>query len=73
LDAPELHPVIPIVAIPDIRRGIRLSLGAIPSSVPPMPVHILAVPTAAPWPKATEVIDFTVAVRAPHAFQDQTR
>jgi hypothetical protein len=35
-----------------------------------MPVHILSVPTAAPWPKATEVIDFTVAVRTPHAFQD---
>jgi L-ascorbate metabolism protein UlaG (beta-lactamase superfamily) len=37
-------------------------------AVPPVPVPVLLVPTIAPWSKAAEVIDFTVAVRPTAAF-----
>lgn len=37
--------------------------------VPTEEVQTLLVPTNAPWSKAAEVIDFTVAVRAPRAHQ----
>jgi L-ascorbate metabolism protein UlaG (beta-lactamase superfamily) len=37
--------------------------------VPPVPVETLLIPIHAPWSKISEVIDFTVAVRAPRAFQ----
>lgn len=36
--------------------------------VPPAAVETLLVPLHAPWSKLAEVIDFVVAVRAPHAF-----
>lgn len=38
-------------------------------TVPDVAVRTLLVPTMAPWSKTAEVIDFTVAVRAPRAFQ----
>ncbi|MEO8889762.1 MAG: MBL fold metallo-hydrolase [Jatrophihabitantaceae bacterium] len=38
-------------------------------TVPDAAVRTLLVPTHAPWSKTSEVIDFTVAVRAPRAFQ----
>ena len=38
-------------------------------TVPDRPVATLLVPSAAPWSKASEVIDFVVAVRAPRVHQ----
>jgi len=38
-------------------------------TVPPVPVETLLIPIHAPWSKISEVIDFTVAVRPPRAFQ----
>lgn len=37
--------------------------------VPPVPVETLLAPVHAPWSKTAEVIDFMVAVRAPHVHQ----
>ena len=33
--------------------------------VPPVPVGVLLAPMHAPWSKLSEVIDFTIAVKAP--------
>jgi L-ascorbate metabolism protein UlaG (beta-lactamase superfamily) len=64
-----IHPAIPVVA----NLGYLIA-GAVyhpgdSFTVPPESVHTLLIPTAAPWSKAAEVIDFAVAVRAPQAFQ----
>jgi hypothetical protein len=36
--------------------------------VPPVPVSTLLLPANAPWSKMAEIIDFTIAMRAPRAY-----
>jgi len=64
-----IHPQVPIVA----NVGYLID-GAIyhPGDsfvVPNAPVQALLLPTIAPWSKASEMIDFAIAVRAARAFQ----
>lgn len=64
-----IHPTIPMVA----NLGYLID-GAVyhPGDsliVATKPVQILLTPINAPWSRVAEVIDFTVAVRAPRAFQ----
>lgn len=64
-----IHPLIPM--IPNVGYLID---GAVyhpgdSFTVPEAAVETLLLPTNAPWSKASEVIDFAVAVRAPRAFQ----
>jgi L-ascorbate metabolism protein UlaG (beta-lactamase superfamily) len=64
-----IHPQIPM--IPNVGYLID---GAVyhpgdSFAVPDVPVETLLLPTNAPWSKASEVIDFAVAVRAPRVFQ----
>lgn len=64
-----IHPSIAIVAnVAYLIDGTLYHPGD-SFTVPPVPVGTLLLPTAAPWSKAAEVIDFAVAVRAPQAFQ----
>lgn len=63
-----IHPAIPIV--PNL--GYLIAGVYHPGdsfTVPPETVRTLLLPTNAPWSKASEVIDFAVAVRAPRAVQ----
>jgi L-ascorbate metabolism protein UlaG (beta-lactamase superfamily) len=64
-----IHLAIPIVANLAYLVGEAVYHPGDSFTVPPAAVHTLLVPTAAPWSKAAEVIDFAVAVRAPQAFQ----
>ena len=64
-----IHPSIPVIAnIAYLIDGNVFHPGD-SFTVPSEPVQTLLVPTHAPWNKVSEVIDFTVAVRAPHAYQ----
>jgi L-ascorbate metabolism protein UlaG (beta-lactamase superfamily) len=63
-----IHPTIPVIA----NVGYLVAGVYHPGDsfyVPSEPVQTLLVPSNAPWSKAAEVIDFTVAVRAPRAHQ----
>jgi L-ascorbate metabolism protein UlaG (beta-lactamase superfamily) len=63
-----IHPAIPVV--PNL--GYLIDGVYHPGdsfTVPSEPVQMLLLPTNAPWSKASEVIDFAVAVRAPRAVQ----
>lgn len=64
-----IHPMIPM--IPNVGYLIDGAIYHPGDSfvVPDAPVGTLLLPTNAPWSKASEVIDFAVAVRAPRAFQ----
>lgn len=64
-----IHPMIPM--IPNVGYLIDGAIYHPGDSfvVPDVPVDTLLLPTNAPWSKASEVIDFAVAVRAPRAFQ----
>lgn len=64
-----IHPAIPIVANLGYLVDDALYHPGDSFTVPPAPVRTLLLPTAAPWSKAAEVIDFAVAVRAPQVFQ----
>jgi len=63
-----IHPLVPIVA-----NVAYLVDGAVyhPGDsfvVPPVPVSTLLLPANAPWSKMSDIIDFTVAMRAPRAY-----
>ncbi|TAM90675.1 MAG: MBL fold metallo-hydrolase [Jatrophihabitans sp.] len=63
-----IHPLIPVVA----NVGFWIEGVYHPGdsfTVPDAPVGTLLLPTNAPWSKASEVIDFAIAVRAPRTFQ----
>ena len=62
-----IHPTIPVV--PNVGYLVEDSVYHPGDSliVPPVPVSLLLAPVHAPWSKASEVIDFVVAVRAPLA------
>jgi L-ascorbate metabolism protein UlaG (beta-lactamase superfamily) len=64
-----IHPAIPIVANLAYLVDEAVYHPGDSFTVPPVPVPVLLLPTAAPWSKAAEVIDFAVAVRAPQVFQ----
>jgi L-ascorbate metabolism protein UlaG (beta-lactamase superfamily) len=64
-----IHPSIPVIAnVGYLIDGTVYHPGD-SFAVPSQPVQTLLVPTIAPWSKASEVIDFAIAVRAPQAFQ----
>ncbi len=63
-----IHPQIPIVAnIGYVIDGAVYHPGD-SFVVPPVPVSTLLLPAVAPWSKVSEVIDFTVAMRAPFVY-----
>ncbi len=64
-----IHPLIPIVANVGYLVDGSVYHPGDSFTVPDAPVATLLLPTAAPWSKASEMIDFAVAVRAPRAFQ----
>ncbi len=64
-----IHPAIPIVANLGYLIDEAVYHPGDSFTVPPVPVRTLLLPTAAPWSKAAEVIDFAVAVRAPQVLQ----
>jgi L-ascorbate metabolism protein UlaG (beta-lactamase superfamily) len=61
-----IHPTIPVV--PNVGFLINETAYHPGDSliVPPLPVSLLLAPIHAPWSKTAEVIDFVVAVKAPH-------
>jgi L-ascorbate metabolism protein UlaG (beta-lactamase superfamily) len=60
-----IHPLIPVVAnVGYVIDGATYHPGD-SLVVPPVPVSTLLLPAVAPWSKASEVIDFAVAVHAP--------
>jgi len=63
-----IHPLIPIV--PNVGYLIDDAVFHPGDSltVPPVQVRTLLLPAVAPWSKVGEVIDYAVAVRAPHAY-----
>ena len=64
-----IHPAIAVVANIGYLVAATVYHPGDSFTVPDVAVEVLLVPTSAPWSKAAEVIDFTVAVRAPRAFQ----
>lgn len=64
-----IHPAIPVVANVGYLVAETVYHPGDSFTVPDAAVEVLLVPTSAPWSKAAEVIDFTVAVRARRAFQ----
>jgi L-ascorbate metabolism protein UlaG (beta-lactamase superfamily) len=63
-----IHPLIPIVAnIAYLIEDAVLHPGD-SFTVPPADVQTLLLPAVAPWSKVAEVIDYTIAVRAPRAY-----
>ena len=63
-----IHPMIPVIANVAFLVGDVYHPGD-SFTVPPVPVGTLLLPTNAPWSKASEVIDFAVAVRAARMHQ----
>jgi L-ascorbate metabolism protein UlaG (beta-lactamase superfamily) len=63
-----IHPLIPIVA--NVGYLINESVFHPGDSfvVPSAPVQTLLLPVVAPWSKVAEVIDYTIAVRAPRTY-----
>jgi L-ascorbate metabolism protein UlaG (beta-lactamase superfamily) len=62
-----IHSSIPVVANVGYLVGDAVYHPGDSFVVPTASVELVLVPTHAPWSKTAEVIDFTVAVRAPHA------
>ena len=63
-----IHPLIPIVAnVAYLINDAVLHPGD-SFTVPPARVQTLLLPAVAPWSKVAEVIDYTIAVRAPRAY-----
>jgi L-ascorbate metabolism protein UlaG (beta-lactamase superfamily) len=64
-----IHPLIPMVPNVGYLVDDAVYHPGDSFTVPEAAVRTLLLPTNAPWSKASEVIDFAVAVRAPQAFQ----
>jgi L-ascorbate metabolism protein UlaG (beta-lactamase superfamily) len=62
-----IHPAIPMIANVGYLIDDAVYHPGDSFSVPPVAVALLLTPLHAPWSKMSEVIDFTVAVRAPRA------
>lgn len=63
-----IHPLVPIVANVSYLVGDGVYHPGDSFTVPPSPVATLLLPSNAPWSKMAEVIDFAIAVHAPHAY-----
>lgn len=63
-----IHPLIPIVANVCYLIDETVYHPGDSLVVPPVPVRTLLLPAVAPWSKASEVIDYAVAVRAPRVY-----
>jgi L-ascorbate metabolism protein UlaG (beta-lactamase superfamily) len=64
-----VHPSIPVVPNVAYLVGGAVYHPGDSFTVPDTTVEVLFVPIHAPWSKAQEVVDFTVSVRPPRAFQ----
>ena len=64
-----IHPAIPVIANNGYLIADSIYHPGDSFSVPPVAVQTLLLPTNAPWSKASEVIDFAIAVRAPRVHQ----
>ena len=64
-----IHPAIPVIANNGYFIADSIYHPGDSFSVPPVAVQTLLLPTNAPWSKASEVIDFAIAVRAPRVHQ----
>ena len=64
-----IHPAIPVIANNGYLVAESIYHPGDSFSVPPVTVQTLLLPTNAPWSKASEVIDFAIAVRAPRVHQ----
>lgn len=64
-----IHPAIPVIANNAYFVADSVYHPGDSFTVPPVQVKTLLLPTNAPWSKASEVIDFAVAVRAPRVHQ----
>jgi L-ascorbate metabolism protein UlaG (beta-lactamase superfamily) len=63
-----IHPLVPLVAnVGYLVDGTVFHPGD-SFTVAPVPVSTLLLPATAPWSKLSEVIDYAIAVRAPHAY-----
>jgi L-ascorbate metabolism protein UlaG (beta-lactamase superfamily) len=63
-----IHPLIPVVANVAYLVGDGVFHPGDSFTVPPAEVRTLLLPAVAPWSKVAEVIDYTIAVRAPRAY-----
>lgn len=63
-----IHPLIPVVANVAYLIGDGVFHPGDSFTVPPAEVRTLLLPAVAPWSKVAEVIDYTIAVRAPRAY-----
>jgi L-ascorbate metabolism protein UlaG (beta-lactamase superfamily) len=63
-----IHPLIPIVANVAYLVDDAVYHPGDSFTVPPTDVSTLLLPANAPWAKISEIIDYTVAVRAPRAY-----
>jgi L-ascorbate metabolism protein UlaG (beta-lactamase superfamily) len=63
-----IHPTIPVISNVCYLVDGTLYHPGDSFIVPTKPVQVLLAPINAPWSRVAEVIDFTVAVRAPRAF-----
>jgi L-ascorbate metabolism protein UlaG (beta-lactamase superfamily) len=63
-----IHPLIPIVANVGYLIDDAVFHPGDSFTVPPAAVQTLLLPAVAPWSKVAEVIDYTIAVRAPRAY-----
>jgi glyoxylase-like metal-dependent hydrolase (beta-lactamase superfamily II) len=64
-----IHPSIPVIANVGYLIDETVYHPGDSFTVPDVSVPVLLVPSHAPWSKVSEVIDFTVSVRAPKTFQ----
>lgn len=63
-----IHPLVPVIANVGYLVEDAVFHPGDALTVPPVPVSTLLLPAMAPWSKVSEVIDYTVAVRAPKAY-----
>lgn len=63
-----IHPLIPIVANVGYLIDDAVYHPGDSVAVPPAPVGTLLLPSMAPWARVSDLIDFAIAVRAPHAY-----
>ena len=63
-----IHPLIPVVANVGYLIADAVFHPGDSFTVPPAVVQTLLLPAVAPWSKVAEVIDYTIAVRAPRTY-----
>lgn len=63
-----IHPLVPVIANVGYLIDDRVFHPGDSFTVPFAPVETLLVPAMAPWAKVSEIVDYTVAVRASRAY-----